>query len=350
MYLFTISNGEKVGPCNFESREGFWSCAIYILLDHTNNKYNYLKHKQIQLFQTMSNNKIACLIHYNGNIVTDNVFGVFFQNTNTTMLNIQRNSDFARLTEKIEQKFQLQLTSVFYRYPIVNPMDNNVIFNSAKIEDDSDVRSMIQCHSTFGSQHPMELYVSFQEAREVYPTQESQEHQYLQSQNSLQEEQVETQHNEPFFPEEDVGDDSESDDASQLDLFGDGSSDDNIDDQEPTAIPDLYNPPYHLRNVSFENEEPISIFETRDQVDSSGGLKVGMTFESKEVCQHAFHLWHIKNSYDYDVYKSDKKRYLVRCDKEGCKFMCIATIRDESGQWVIGNIGGQHICMSSTIS
>ena len=136
----------------------------------------------------MSNNKIACLIHYNGNIVTDNVFGVFFQNTNTTMLNIQRNSDFARLTGKIEQKFQLQLTSVFYRYPIVNPMDNNVIFNSAKIEDDSDVRSMIQCHSTFGSQHPMKLYVSFQEAQEVYPTQESQEHQYLQSQNSLQEE------------------------------------------------------------------------------------------------------------------------------------------------------------------
>ncbi|CAI8607431.1 unnamed protein product [Vicia faba] len=184
----------------------------------------------------------------------------------------------------------------------VNPVDHNVTYNTAKIEDDEDVRSMLQCHSRFCSQQTMELYICFQQMHEVYPTQSSKTHAYQQSQVSQQEEYVQAQHNEPIFPEEEVGDDTDSDDARKINLFS-GSSDESGDDDRleayPTPILDLYNPPYHLRNISFECVEPISVFEPLDERESREDLKVGMTFENKEACLHAISEYHIKNSYTF---------------------------------------------------
>ncbi|CAI8586186.1 unnamed protein product [Vicia faba] len=137
---------------------------------------------------------------------------------------------------------------------------------------------------------------------EVFPTQSSQTHAYQQSQVSQQEESVEVQHNEPIFPEEEVGDDTDSDDARQINLFS-GSSDESGDDDrleaEPAPILDLYNPPYHLRNVSFECVEPISVFESVHERESCDDLKVGMTFENKEACLLAISEYHIKNSHTF---------------------------------------------------
>ncbi|CAI8583448.1 unnamed protein product [Vicia faba] len=250
----------------------------------------------------MPQNHISCLLHFNGNIFTDDNIGVVFQNTDTHILNIHRKSDLAHLTKKIEETLQQHVTSIFYRFPIVNPVDHNVTYNTTKIEDDEDVRSMLQCHSRFCSQQTMELYICFQQLQEVYPTQSSQTHAYQQIQVSQQEEYVQAQHNEPIFPEEEVGDDTDSDDARQINLFS-GSSDESGDDDRLeanlTPILDLYNPPYHLRNVSFECVEPNSVFEPLDDCDSREDLKVGMTFENKEACLHAISEYHIKNSYTF---------------------------------------------------
>ncbi|CAI8586244.1 unnamed protein product [Vicia faba] len=250
----------------------------------------------------MPQNHISCLLHFNGNIFTDEIIGVVFQNTDTNILKIHRNSDLAQLREKIEETLRQQVTSIFYRFPIVNPVDHNVTYNTAKIKDDEDVRSMLQCHSRFCNQQEMELYICFQQMHEVFPTQSSQTHAYQQSQVSQQEESVEVQHNEPIFPEEEVGDDTDSDDARQINLFS-GSSDESGDDDrleaEPAPILDLYNPPYHLRNVSFECVEPISVFESVHERESCDDLKVGMTFENKEACLHAISEYHIKNSHTF---------------------------------------------------
>ncbi|XP_058742056.1 uncharacterized protein LOC131614500 [Vicia villosa] len=211
---------------------------------------------------------------------------------------------------------------------------------------------MLNCHTRFSGGHPLELYVCFHEAEEVYPTQSSQTHQYQQSQSSLHGEPSQTQHVEQLFPEEDVDDDSDSDDARQLDLFG-GSSDDSGDEiipvSQPSPVLDLYNPPYHMRNhVSFDSTVPV--FDSIDDGHDCGGLEEGMKFENKESCMYAIRQYHIKNSVDYEINKSDTQRFLVRCKIKGCGFTCRASLRKGCGKWVIGRIGGLHTCMASAMS
>ncbi|XP_058733593.1 uncharacterized protein LOC131605228 [Vicia villosa] len=235
------------------------------------------------------------------------------------------------MTKKKRRNNAKKISDIFYRYPIINGARDSVTYNNAKIEDDEDVTSMLNCHTRFSGGHPLELYVCFHEEEEVYPTQSSQIHQYQQKV---------------------VDDDSDSDDARQLDLFG-GSSDDSGDViiplSQPSPVLNLYNQPYHTRNhVSFDSTVPV--FDSIDGGHDCGGLEEGMKFENKESCMYAIRQYHIKNNVDYEIYKSDTQRFLVRCRIEGCGFTCRASLRKGCGKWVIRRIGGLHTCMASAMS
>ncbi|XP_058774340.1 uncharacterized protein LOC131648590 [Vicia villosa] len=112
---------------------------------------------------------------------------------------------------------------------------------------------------------------------------------------------------------------------------------------------DLYNPPLHMRNVSLDEEDDGSIFETPVPMQTEGGL-FGMKFASKEECVFAIAQYHIKHSLDYEVYKSDSKRYIVKCKNEECTFRCRGTLGKISGTWKITKVSGQHTCTSVAIT
>ncbi|XP_058787313.1 uncharacterized protein LOC131661723 [Vicia villosa] len=112
---------------------------------------------------------------------------------------------------------------------------------------------------------------------------------------------------------------------------------------------DLYNPPLHMRNVNLDEEDDGSIFETPLPMQIEGGL-FGMKFASKEECVFAIAQYHIKHSLDYEVYKSDSKRYIVKCKNEDCTFRCRGTLGKKSGTWMITKVSGQHTCSSVAIT
>ncbi|XP_058766794.1 uncharacterized protein LOC131640416 [Vicia villosa] len=154
--------------------------------------------------------------------------------------------------------------------------------------------------------------------------------------------------NEPFLPNEEVGDDSDAEEiwfvnAQNLFSGDNGDLEDEMDAGKQQVPMDLYNPSLHMRNVSLDEEDNGSIFETPLPMQIEGGF-FGMKFANKEKCVFAIPQYHIKHSLDYEVYKSDSKRYRVKCKNEDCTFRCRGTLGEKSGTWMITKVSGQHTC------
>ncbi|KAI5392711.1 hypothetical protein KIW84_060035 [Lathyrus oleraceus] len=183
--------------------------------------------------------------------------GVIFQNTNVQQLKIHPRSNYTRLKERLENKLQQQINDIYYRYPVFND-GVNVTYTTTKIEDDNDVGLMFQCHSTYNLSDVIELYVCLVDNDEgdqvTYLTQTSQSHQYQMSQETILSltPVPETILSLTPVPDEDVGDDSDYEEARYVEtqnLFS-GESD-NSDNDIPVVhqdqVQDLYNPPLHMR-------------------------------------------------------------------------------------------------------
>ncbi|XP_050918710.1 uncharacterized protein LOC127136159 [Lathyrus oleraceus] len=297
----------------------------------------------------MAQNNITVQIHYNGSIFPDVNVGVIFQNTNVQQLKIHPRSNYTHLKERLENKLRQQITDIYYRYPCFNDGVNNVTYTKTKIEDDNDVGLMFQCHSTYNLSNVIELYVCLVDHNEgdqvTYPTQTSQSRQYQMS--------LETILSLTPVPDEDVGDDSDYDEARYVDtqnrFSGESENSDNdIPAMHQDQVQDLYNPPLHMRNPTYSLDEDASIFETTEPL-RIGGL-LGMEFNSKEGCVFFIRQFHIRNCLDYSVYKSDSKRLIIKCVNEECTFKCRTYVGKGNGTWVITKVSGPHTCMSSTMS
>ncbi|KAI5408799.1 hypothetical protein KIW84_054585 [Lathyrus oleraceus] len=182
--------------------------------------------------------------------------GVISQNANVQQLKIHLRSNYMRLKERLENKFQQQITDIYCRYPCLNDGVNSVTYTTTEIEDDNDVGLMFQCHSTYNLSNVIELYICLVDHNEgdqvTYPTQTSQSHQYQMSQETIL--------SLTPVPDEDVGDDSDYEEARYVDtqnLFS-GESD-NSDNDIPVVhqdqVQDLYNPPLHMRNPTYSLDE-----------------------------------------------------------------------------------------------
>jgi hypothetical protein len=81
-----------------------------------------------------------------------------------------------------------------------------------------------------------------------------------------------------------------------------------------------------------------------------GGIEEGMQFHNKEDCVLAIRHYHVKQSLDYDVKKSDQTRYVIRCTNSACIFRLRASFSKRSGKWKIVTLVGPHNCASSLMS
>lgn len=153
---------------------------------------------------------------------------------------------------------------------------------------------MLQCHTTYNLSSVIELYVCLLDHNEgpqvTYPTQSSLSHKNQMSHESILSLTPDptTAQNEPFFPDEDVGDDSDYEEARYINmqnLFSGESdnSDNDIAVVHQHKMLDLYNPPLHMRNPTYLHDEDTSIFETTEPLWVERGL-LGMEFNSKEGC------------------------------------------------------------------
>lgn len=148
---------------------------------------------------------------------------------------------------------------------------------------------MFQCHITFSQLPAIEIYVRLPENLKTYPTQSIQSHQYRMSQTIDEEP---TQNNEPFIPNEEVGNNREDDQEEVRfeDLFGASDDDGNEDIIDTPTITvraqpiSLYNPPIHMQNVSLDDAESISIFGSFTPIHNADKIEEGMKFENKEAC------------------------------------------------------------------
>ena len=204
----------------------------------------------------MAQNNITVQIHYNGSIFPDVNVRVIFQNTNVQQLKIHPRSNYTRLKERLENKLQQQITDIYYRYPCFNDGVSIVTYTTTKIEDDNDIGLMFQCHSTYNLSNVIELYVCLVDNDEgdqvTYLTQTSQSHQYQMTQETIL--------SLTPVPDEDVGDDSDYEEARYVDtqnLFS-GESD-NSDNDIPVVhqheVLNLYNPLLHMRNPIYLHDE-----------------------------------------------------------------------------------------------
>ena len=176
----------------------------------------------------------------------------------------------------------------------------------------------------------IELYVCLVDhnkgAQVTYSTQTSQSHQYQMSQETIL--------SLTPVPDEDVGDDSDYEEARYVNtqnLFS-GESD-NSDNDIPVVhqheMQDLYNPPLHMRNPTYSHDEDASIFETIVPLRIEGGCLTWNLIAKR--CVLSIRQFHIRNFLDYSVYKFDSKRLIIKCVNEECTFKCRSYMGKGSG-------------------
>ncbi|KAI5427527.1 hypothetical protein KIW84_032795 [Lathyrus oleraceus] len=206
------------------------------------------------------------------------------------------------------------------------------------IETDEDVKSMFQCHITLSQLPIIEIYVHLVENLEeqpshnenleeqpthnenlCYPTQFVQTYEYGMSQ-AIDEEP--TQNNEPFIPNEEVGENNE-DDLEEVrfeDLFGVSDDDGNEDIFDTPTVSlraqtiSLYNPLMHMQNISLNDAEPISIFGSFIPTHNADEIEEGIEYENKE------------------------ERVLA------------VSLRKGNSRWRVGKSGGPHTCTTTSMS
>ncbi|XP_050895856.1 uncharacterized protein LOC127102541 [Lathyrus oleraceus] len=322
----------------------------------------------------MAQRNLIVSIHSEGPLFTDPSEGFSFCNTNLTMFKIHINSDFHHLKDRIEKKLQRYVEDIIYRQPLSNGDDNTVFYIMTPIETDEDVRSMFQCHVTLSQLPNIEIYVRLVDNLEEqpshneyveeqpthnenhgYPTQFVQSHDYGMSQ-AIDEEP--TQNNEPFIPNEEVGENSKDnlEEVRFEDLFGVSDDDGNEDIfNTPTVVLraqpiSLYNPPAHMQNISLDDVEPISVFGSFIPTHNFDEIEEGIEYEDKEECVLALQQWHIKRSLDFSVVKSDNVRFVIKCRNSTCNFKCRVSLRKGNSRWRVGKSSGPHTCTTTSMS
>ncbi|CAK8565127.1 unnamed protein product [Lathyrus sativus] len=98
-----------------------------------------------------------------------------------------------------------------------------------------------------------------------------------------------TQNNEPFIPNEEVGEASDDDlqEVRMQDIFGNNDDEDIIFASTQliyTKPISLYNPPAHMHNICMEDDETTSVFGGVIPNHKGDEIEIGMEFENKEAC------------------------------------------------------------------
>ncbi|XP_056851016.1 uncharacterized protein LOC130500259 [Raphanus sativus] len=77
-------------------------------------------------------------------------------------------------------------------------------------------------------------------------------------------------------------------------------------------------------------------------------VKTGQYFESKTLLKATFEICAMKHNFDYQVIKTDRKVWYVRCADDACSWSVRATCLKDSKFFVIKKYVGQHSCAPSS--
>ncbi|CAK8574982.1 unnamed protein product [Lathyrus sativus] len=267
--------------------------------------------------------------HFNGSVVVSDEVGLIFENTDVIRFAVNRRSSFQHFKERVQMKLQagsvLQMT---YKNAVCFG-DNRFKFVPLKIRDDEDVETMFSNHECCGFQH-IDLYITFAQVQETQTSQVV---------------------NPSIIPYEDVEDgDGEEENEAQVDdlyttLFEEGIEV-NIDDQ-CVPLENVFIPPAHMTTLPLSIEGTSFDWPRNPRFPAEGDIEVGYQFKNKADCVAAIKQYHMKHCVDYKVIDSDKKRYIICCRNDSCKFRLVASYRKRSELWEIGIMNPPHSCSTT---
>ena len=78
----------------------------------------------------------------------------------------------------------------------------------------------------------------------------------------------------------------------------------------------------------------------------SVSLAVGDTFSTILELKRACSTFAIQHNFEYSVVKSDRKRYVIKCQGENCAWRVTASIPGDSAKVAIKVFVSTHICMA----
>ncbi|GAU49839.1 hypothetical protein TSUD_408080 [Trifolium subterraneum] len=137
----------------------------------------------------------------------------------------------------------------------------------------------------------------------------------------------------------------QSDDAND-------DADENVRQGDATDnVREAYNPPSFMRNLDDTVDDPtrVLLYETQ-RLPVDAGISVGMIFHTKADCLQAVKNYHINKSVQYKIEKSDKTRYVIKCEQPQCQFSMRASKSEMTQLWSIVNIKNSHTCTSPGLS
>jgi hypothetical protein len=105
--------------------------------------------------------KVRALVHYNGKIKNRGHEGIVFISDSPAFIYIESGCSLLQLRSKIHEKLRFganeRVDSIRYRMPISN--GSILQYSSYKLESDSDVEIMFDCHDQFDEVKIIELFV-----------------------------------------------------------------------------------------------------------------------------------------------------------------------------------------------
>ncbi|CAK8564722.1 unnamed protein product [Lathyrus sativus] len=267
--------------------------------------------------------------HFNGSVVVSDEVGLIFENTDVIRFAVNRRSSFQHFKERVQMKLQAGSVSQMMYKNAVRFSDNHFKFVPLKIRDDEDVETMFSNHECCGFQY-IDLYITFAQVQETQTSQVI---------------------NPSIIPYEDVEDgDGEEENEAQVDdlyttLFEEGIEV-NIDDQ-CVPLQNVFIPPAHMTTLPLSVEGTSFDWPQNPRFPAEGDLEVGYQFKNKADCVAAIKQYHMKHCVDYKVIDSDKKRYIICCRNDSCKFRLVASYRKRSELWEIGIMNPPHSCSTT---
>lgn len=183
----------------------------------------------------------------------------------------------------------------------------------------------------------IELYIT---VKEILPSQQSQI-----TEDAIEEEEDEDQSE----AEINVVDEEEEESETQLDeLLNNDAEED--DEPEPVPPSQVYNPPQHMTQLNLQDDPSSTDIFYNPYMRSNNELKVGDKFMTKEDCVRAIKKYHMDNSADFSVERTDARRYVIRCRNVICKFRLAASYKKRSDSWEVASIDPPHSCTAANIA
>nr|XP_004515453.1 uncharacterized protein LOC101505981 [Cicer arietinum] len=312
----------------------------------------------------MAAQQVICIVYYNGSIV-DGVEGKTFVSDYKNAFKVHSGSNFARLKNVIRKKLQLgdnvTISDIVYRH-LVFFGENTTRFELMKICDDEDVEFMFDVYAQWSQLGTIELYVTFESAPPStnidQPSTSNIPYQpdlYSPSQYYEPSQHYEPSHH--YEPSQHYLSDYSEEDETYFDESSDNSVDDIDGDEDMEAedqpiLPD-FDPPSHLKSINLDTQQKSNEFDhllINEVPTVDGTLAVGMKFHNKDECVHAIKCYHLKQSSNFVVQKSDLERYAIYCSDPNCLFRCKASKRKKCELWFIGKLNVSHTCTNSALS